>query len=197
METATDVSITTYAATLRCVRFAFELARTRGHRVTLAHKTKVLTASGAVWTRATRTVADEYPDVTLESENVDILCARLVGEPDRYDVIVTDNVFGDIVSDVACAATRSADHSGSAELTVLSAGPSLFEPIHGTGQPGAPLKACAAAAMMLRHLGETTAADALAQGTLAVAAEHGTASAGAELVERVATAAGDLMKETI
>lgn len=195
LETATDVSITTYAASLRCARFAFRLARTRRGRVTLAHKPKVLTASGAVWTRATRTAAADHPDVTLTSENVDTLCASLVTDPRRYDVIVTDNVFGDIVSDVACAATRSGDHAGSAELTVLPDGPSLFEPIHGTGEPGNPFRALTAAAMLLRHIGERDTGDALAQATLAVADEHGTAIAGAELVELATAAATRLMKE--
>lgn len=201
-ETATDVSITTYAAVLRCVRFAFELARTRAGRVTLAHKTKVLVASGAVWERATRTVAAEHPDVLVASENVDTLCARLIAEPRRYDVIVTDNVFGDIVSDVACAATRSAAYSASAELTTQPVGPSLFEPIHGAhdvaagpGEPSNPFCALSAAAMLLHHLGERGVADALRDGTLAVAARYGTAITGRELVDRVATAASELMKE--
>jgi 3-isopropylmalate dehydrogenase len=195
LETATEVSITTYPATLRCVRFAFELARARGGRVTLAHKTKVLTASGAVWTRATQVVAEEYPDVPSDAENIDTLCANMVVEPGRYDVIVTDNVFGDILSDVASAATRSADHSGSAELTVLPSGPSLFEPITGTGTPGGPLKAFSAAALMLHQLGEVAAADALSRGTLAVAAEREPLG-DAELVARVAAVAGERLAET-
>lgn len=181
-ETATEVSITTYPAALRCARFAFRLALGRGRRVTLAHKTKVLTASGAVWLRATRTAAAEFPGVTLESENVDTLCARLVAEPGRYDVIVTDNVFGDIVSDVAAAATRSADWSGSAELTARPTGPSLFEPIHGTGEPGNPLRALTAAGMLLRHIGSPSVGDALTTATLAAAADG---RGGDELVERV------------
>lgn len=192
-ETATEVSITTYLAALRCARFAFDLATSRRRRVTLAHKTKVLTASGAVWLRATRAAAAEFPDVTLESENVDTLCARLVDEPGRYDVIVTDNVFGDIVSDVASAATRSADWSGSAELTTSPGGPSLFEPIHGTGEPGNPLRALTAAGMLLWHIGERAAGDALTRATLTVAGEPG--PAGDELVGRVTAAARDL-KET-
>lgn len=199
-ETATDVSITTYAATRRCVRFAFDLARSRAGRVTLAHKTKVLVASGAVWERATRTVAAEYGDVRLSSENVDTLCARLVTDPGRYDVIVTDNVFGDIVSDVAAAATGATAYSASAELTTRSGGPSLFEPIHGpqdvtpgTEEPGNPLGALSAVAMMLRHLGDSAAGDALRDATLELAGQP--AGSDTDLVAAVAAAARARMKE--
>jgi 3-isopropylmalate dehydrogenase len=190
-ETATEVSITTYAATDRCVRFAFELARTRGGRLTLAHKTRVLIASGALWERAVRTAATDYPDVKLTVENVDTLCARLVADPRGYDVIVTDNVFGDIVSDVACAATHSLAHSASAELSLLSGGPSLFEPMHGPQDAGGtnPLGLLSAVAMMLSDLSEQRLGRALSRATLELASAHDTAADAASLIQRVSAAA--------
>lgn len=204
-ETAVEVSATTYAATEHCVRFAFDLARSRGGRLTLAHKARVLVASGRLWERVVRTVAAEYPDVTVNTENIDTCCARIVSDPARYDVIVTDNVFGDILTDVACAATDSAPWASSAELTSLPQGPSLFEPMHGPQDAGPggeirtnPLGAVNAAAMMLRHLGEEKAGNALWRTALDLAAGRTAAPAApadAELVRHVVLTALALMKE--
>lgn len=174
-EFTAEVSVATYHATQRCARYAFDLAHHRRRLVTLAHKRAVLTASGALWDRVVQTLATQYPEVTLVVENVDALCARLVTDPERYDVIVTDTLFGDIVADVAGAATGSLDRSGSAELTTASTGPSLFEPVHtplGTGQPVNPLGVLTAVAMMLDNLGQRAASSALGQATLIAAASR-------------------------
>jgi 3-isopropylmalate dehydrogenase len=204
-ETAVEVSASTYAATEHCVRFAFDLARSRGGRLTLAHKARVLLASGRLWERVVRDLAAEYPDVRVNTENIDTCCARMVTDPGRYDVIVTDNLFGDILTDVACAATDSAPWASSAELTSLPQGPSLFEPMHGPQDAGPggeirtnPLGAINAAAMMLRHLGEVQAGNALWRTTLDLAA-HPSASQhapDAALVHDVVVAALALMKES-
>jgi 3-isopropylmalate dehydrogenase len=127
----------------------------------------------------------------------------MVTDPGRYDVIVTDNVFGDILTDVACAATGSAAWASSAELTSLPSGPSLFEPMHGPQDAGPtgevrtdPLGALNAAAQMLRHLGETSTGDALWRATLRAARTgQGPDPTNDALVELVCGSARELMKE--
>ena len=118
----------------RCVRFAFELARRRpAHRLTLVHKTNVLTFSGDLWQRTVNEVAPEYPDVANDYNHVDAACIYLVEQPQRYDVIVTDNLFGDILTDLAGAVSggigfaasrwRRETRCSSAPTTACSPGP--------------------------------------------------------------------------
>ena len=171
-EIATQGSVNTRHGVERCVRFAFELARSRPRRhLTLVHKTNVLTFSGDLWQRAFDAVADEYEDVETAYNHVDAACIYLVEAPRRYDVIVTDNLFGDILTDLAGAVSGGIGLAASANLNPVRTGPSLFEPVHGaahdivgTGRAN-PLAAIRSAAMMLDHLGE---ADAGARMTKAV-----------------------------
>src|SRR5205807_6202480 len=149
----------------RCVRFAFDLAEARPRRhLTLVHKTNVLTFAGDLWQRTFNEVAAEHPGVTTAYNHVDAACIHLVESPQRYDVIVTDNLFGDILTDLAGAVTGGIGQAASANLNPHRTGPSLFEPVHGsapdlvgTGR-ASPLAAIRSAAMMLEFLGEADAA---------------------------------------
>ncbi|MDQ3978497.1 MAG: 3-isopropylmalate dehydrogenase [Actinomycetota bacterium] len=165
-EIATQGSINTRMGVERCVRFAFELAASRPRRhLTLVHKTNVLTYSGDLWQRTFSEVAAEYPLVTTAYNHVDASCIHLVESPHRYDVIVTDNLFGDILTDLAGAVTGGIGHAASGNLNPDRTGPSLFEPVHGsapdivgTGKAN-PVAAIRSAAMMLEFLGESDAAE--------------------------------------
>jgi 3-isopropylmalate dehydrogenase len=165
-EVATQGSVNTRMGVERCVRFAFELARTRPRRLlTLVHKTNVLTYAGDLWQRTFDEVGAAHADVATAYDHVDAACIHLVGSPGRYDVIVTDNLFGDILTDLGGAVTGGIGLAASANLNPDRTGPSMFEPVHGsapdiagTGRAN-PVAAIRSAAMMLEFLGETTTAD--------------------------------------
>jgi 3-isopropylmalate dehydrogenase len=150
----------------RCIRFAFDLARSRPRKhLTLVHKTNVLTFAGDLWQRAFDHVAAEYPDVTTAYNHVDAACIYFVQDPQRYDVVVTDNLFGDILTDLGGAVSGGIGFASSGNLDPTRQNPSLFEPVHGSapdiaGQAKAnPIAAILSAAMMLDHLGEPDAAE--------------------------------------
>jgi 3-isopropylmalate dehydrogenase len=165
-EVATQGSVNTRHGVERCVRFAFALAASRdAHHLTLVHKTNVLTFAGDLWQRTVDEVAGDYPTVDRDYNHVDAACIYLVENPGRYDVIVTDNLFGDILTDLAGAVAGGIGYAASANLNPDRTGPSLFEPVHGaahdiagTGRAN-PLAAIRSAALMLDHLGETSAAE--------------------------------------
>ncbi len=164
-EIATQGSVNTRMGAERCVRFAFELASSRRRHVTLVHKTNVLTFAGDLWQRTFDEVAAEYGDVETAYNHVDAACIYLVQDPARYDVIVTDNLFGDILTDLAGAVAGGIGRAASANLNPARTGPSLFEPVHGsapdivgTGKAD-PRAAIISAAMMLEFLGEVEAAE--------------------------------------
>jgi 3-isopropylmalate dehydrogenase len=165
-EVATQGSVNTRMGVERCVRFAFELASRRPeNHLTLVHKTNVLTFAGDLWQRVVDEVAPEYPNVTRDYNHVDAACIYLVERPQRYDVIVTDNLFGDILTDLAGAVAGGIGYAASANLNPARTGPSLFEPVHGAAHDIAgtgtanPVAAVRSAALMLEHLGETDAAE--------------------------------------
>jgi len=153
----------------RCIRYAFDLAMTRDKHLTLVHKTNVLTFSGDLWQRAFDEVAADYPDVDTAYNHVDAACIYFVQDPQRYDVVVTDNLFGDILTDLGGAVSGGIGLAASANLNPSRTGPSMFEPVHGSapdiaGQNKAnPIAAILSGAMMLRFLGETEAADRIHQ----------------------------------
>jgi len=164
-EVATQGSVNTRMGVERCVRFAFELAGQRSARhLTLVHKTNVLTFAGDLWNRTVTEVAAEYPDITWDYNHVDAACIYLVEQPARYDVVVTDNLFGDILTDLAGAVSGGIGFAASANLNPDRTGPSLFEPVHGAAHDIAgkgianPLAAIHSAALMLDFLGEGDAA---------------------------------------
>ena len=164
-EIATQGSVNTRMGVERCVRFAFDLARSRpAHHLTLVHKTNVLTFAGDLWQRTFDAVASEYGDVTTGYDHVDAACIYFVQQPERYDVIVTDNLFGDILTDLGGAVGGGIGRAASGNLNPARTGPSLFEPVHGSAPDIAgtgkadPRAAIISAAMMLDFLGETAAA---------------------------------------
>jgi len=163
-EIATQGSVNTRMGAERAIRFAFDLAASRRHHLTLVHKTNVLTFSGDLWERAFNEVAAEYPTVETAYNHVDAACIYFVQDPQRYDVIVTDNLFGDILTDLGGAVSGGIGLASSANLNPSGGGPSMFEPVHGSapdiaGQNKAnPIAAIYSGAMMLDHLGETEAA---------------------------------------
>ena len=161
-EIATQGSVNTRMGVERCVRYAFELAITRNKHLTLVHKTNVLTFSGDLWQRTFDEVAAEYPEVETAYNHVDAACIYFVQDPQRYDVIVTDNLFGDILTDLGGAVSGGIGLAPTANLNPSAM--SMFEPVHGSapdiaGQGIAnPIAAILSGAMMLDHLGETAAA---------------------------------------
>ncbi|MDA8295891.1 MAG: 3-isopropylmalate dehydrogenase [Actinomycetota bacterium] len=192
-EVATQGSVNTRFGVERCVRFAFELAERRPRRsATLVHKTNVLTFSGDLWQRTFNDVATEHPEVSTGYHHVDAATIYLATAAERYDVIVTDNLFGDILTDLAGAVTGGIGLAASANLNPARTGPSMFEPVHGaahdivgTGKAN-PLAAIRSAGMMLEHLGEHDAAQRVEQAVLALQDEI--AAAGGEWTT---TAIGD------
>jgi len=192
-EVATQGSVNTRMGVERCVRYAFERAGGSERRhLTLVHKTNVLTFAGDLWQRTFTEVAAEHPAVTTDYCHVDAACIHLVEKPDRFDVIVTDNLFGDILTDLAGAVTGGIGLAASANLNPERTGPSLFEPVHGsapdivgTGRAN-PLAAIRSAAMMLEFLGEGDAAARVAQACAATAGRAGTTvELGDAVAERV------------
>jgi len=164
-EVATQGSVNTRHGAERCVRFAFDLAASRpGRHLTLVHKTNVLTFAGDLWHRTVSEVAPDYAGVDWDYNHVDAACIYLVEDPKRYDVVVTDNLFGDILTDLAGAVSGGIGFAASANLNPDRTGPSLFEPVHGAAHDIAgrgianPLAAIHSAALMLEHLGESDAA---------------------------------------
>jgi 3-isopropylmalate dehydrogenase len=164
-EVATQGSVNTRRGVERCIRFAFDLAGSRERRhLTLVHKTNVLMFAGDLWQRTFDEVALDHPDVATAYDHIDAACIHFVSSPERYDVIVTDNLFGDILTDLGGAVTGGIGRAASANLNPDRTGPSMFEPVHGsapdivgTGRAN-PVAAILSAAMMLDFLGESDAA---------------------------------------
>ena len=161
-EVATEVSLNTAFGVERVVRYAFEraVARPRKH-LTLVHKTNVLTHAGGLWSRTVEELGAEFPEVTVAYQHVDAASMFFVTDPGRYDVIVTDNLFGDIVTDVAAAVTGGIGLAASGNLDVSGTNPSMFEPVHGSapdiaGQGVAdPTATVLSIGLLLEHLGRT------------------------------------------
>jgi 3-isopropylmalate dehydrogenase len=172
-EVATQGSVNTRFGVERCVRYAFGRAHQLEHKkLTLVHKTNVLTFAGDLWRRVVDDVGSSFPDVNVDYQHVDAACIYLVESPERYGVIVTDNLFGDILSDLAGAVTGGIGYAASANLNPEKLSASLFEPVHGaahdiagTGRAN-PLAAISSAALMLEHLGEVDAAWRVARAVL-------------------------------
>jgi len=163
-EIATQGSVNTRMGAERAIRYAFDLATERSNHLTLVHKTNVLTFSGDLWERAFNEVATEYETVDTAYNHVDAACIYFVQDPQRYDVIVTDNLFGDILTDLGGAVSGGIGLAASANLNPARTGPSMFEPVHGSapdiaGQNKAnPIAAIVSGAMMLDFLGHADAA---------------------------------------
>ncbi|HEC11240.1 MAG TPA: 3-isopropylmalate dehydrogenase [Acidimicrobiales bacterium] len=191
-EVATQGSVNTRHGVERCIRFAFDLARSRPARhLTLVHKTNVLNFSGDLWSRAFDEVSADYPDVETGYNHVDAACIHFVQDPHRYDVIVTDNLFGDILTDLGGAVAGGIGRAASANLNPDRTAPSLFEPVHGSapdiaGQGLAnPVAAVLSAAMMLEFLGQDEPARRIEEACATVPDEGGTAAIAAAITAGV------------
>jgi 3-isopropylmalate dehydrogenase len=163
-EVATEVSLNTAYGVERVVRDAFQRAQSRRKHVTLVHKTNVLVHAGGLWKRVFDQVAAEFPDTQTDYQHVDAASMFFVTDPGRFDVVVTDNLFGDIITDIGAAIGGGIGLAASGNLDVSRTNPSMFEPVHGSapdiaGQGKAdPTAAVLSVAMLLAHLGEDAAA---------------------------------------
>jgi 3-isopropylmalate dehydrogenase len=163
-EVATEVSLNTAFGVQRVVRDAFTRAATRRKHLTLVHKTNVLTFAGNLWSRTVAEVGADFPDVEVAYQHIDAATIHMVTDPGRFDVIVTDNLFGDIITDLAAAVSGGIGLAASGNIDAARVNPSMFEPVHGSapdiaGQGIAdPTAAVISVAMLLAHVGEDAAA---------------------------------------
>jgi 3-isopropylmalate dehydrogenase len=196
-EVATEVSVNTAFGAERVIRDAFARAMRRRKHVTLVHKNNVLVFAGDLWTRTFNRVAAEFPEVTTAYQHVDAATIYLVTDPGRYDVIVTDNLFGDIVTDLAAAVSGGIGLAASGNLDVSRVNPSMFEPVHGSapdiaGQGKAdPTAAILSVSMLLDHLGEADTAARIESAVAKDLVSRDRANPGStgEIGERLTTAA--------
>ncbi len=163
-EVATETSLNTAYGVERVVREAFRRAQARSRRLTLVHKTNVLVHAGGLWKRVTDEVAADFPDVTVDYQHVDAAAMFFVTRPERFDVVVTDNLFGDILTDIGAAIGGGIGLAASGNLDATRTNPSMFEPVHGSapdiaGQSKAdPTATVLSVALLLEHLGHPSAA---------------------------------------
>ena len=183
-EVAVQESINTRHGVERIVRYAFELSMSEGRRrsLTLVHKTNVLTFAGDLYQRVVDEVAREYPDVSTDYVHVDAACIYLLDQPSRFDVIVTDNMFGDIITDLGAMIQGGMGIAAGGNIS--PGGVSMFEPIGGTAPSETgkgtinPLAAIGATAMLLRELGEGDAAAKVERGVRFAASKMSSMRAG-------------------
>jgi 3-isopropylmalate dehydrogenase len=158
-EVANETSVNTAYGVERVVRYAFELAERRRQKLTLVHKTNVLVHAGGMWQRIVNEVAKEHPDVVVDYLHVDAATIFMVTNPGRFDVIVTDNLFGDILTDLAGAVTGGIGLAASGNINPDGTFPSMFEPVHGSApdiagqQKADPTAAILSVSLLLDHLG--------------------------------------------
>ena len=165
-ELAIEESINTYKGIERVIRDAFNRAQLRPRKkLTLVHKNNVLTRAGGLWTRVFHEVAKDFPQVTTDYLHVDAASMFFVTNPERFDVVVTDNLFGDIITDIAAAICGGIGLAASGNINPTGAFPSMFEPVHGSAPDIAgknladPTATVLSISMMLNHLGEVKAAN--------------------------------------
>ena len=194
-EIATEVSVNTAFGVERVVRDAFMRARARRGRITLLHKHNVLVNAGGLWRRLFDQIGEEFPEVTRDYLHIDAAMIAMVVDPARFDVIVTDNLFGDIITDLAAAVTGGIGLAASANINPSGEYPSMFEPVHGSAPDIAgrgiadPTAAISSVALLLAHLGHTETARRIDD---AVAADIANRAPGAvrtsEVGDRIAAA---------
>ena len=178
-EVATEVSINTEFGAERIIRDAFERATRRRNKVTLVHKTNVLVHAGSLWQRTFDLVAKEYPGVETDYCHVDAASMYFLTNPERFDVIVTDNLFGDILTDIGAAIVGGIGLAASGNIDPSRTNPSMFEPVHGSapdiaGQGKAdPTATVMSLAMLLDHVGEPVAAGCVEAAVAADLASRG------------------------
>ncbi len=194
-EVATEVSTNTRFGVERVVRYAFEKAMARRGHLTLVHKNNVLAFAGTLWTRTVDEIAAEYPQVETAYMHVDAATIHMVTDPARFDVIVTDNLFGDIITDLAAAVSGGIGLAASGNIDATGVNPSMFEPVHGSapdiaGQDKAdPTAAILSASLLLDHLGRTEEAARIEQAVAADLRERtgtaGTVATGERIIARI------------
>ena len=173
-EIANELSVNTAFGVERVVRFAFAQAEARRKKLTLVHKTNVLVHAGGLWQRTVDRVAKDFPSVSVDYLHIDAATIFMVTDPSRFDVLVTDNLFGDIITDLAAAISGGIGLAASGNINPDGAFPSMFEPVHGSApdiagkQLADPTAAILSVALLLTHLGEV---DAAARVTAAVEAD--------------------------
>ena len=164
-EVATEVSVNTAFGVERVVRDAFARAQARRKHLTLVHKTNVLSFAGSLWARVVDEVGREFPQVEVAYQHIDAATIHMVTDPGRFDVIVTDNLFGDIITDLAAAVCGGIGLAASGNIDATRTNPAMFEPVHGSAPDIAgrgiadPTAAVMSVALLLRHLGQDAAAD--------------------------------------
>jgi 3-isopropylmalate dehydrogenase len=178
-EIATEVSVNTAYGVERVIRDAFARAEKRPRKkVTLVHKTNVLVNAGSLWWRLFEQVAAEHPEVTTDYIHIDAAMIFMVTDPARFDVVVTDNLFGDIITDLAAAITGGIGLAASGNVNPDRTAPSMFEPVHGSApdiagqQKADPTAAILSGALLLDHLGHADAAAAIEAAVLADLSER-------------------------
>jgi len=178
-ELATEVSVNTYFGVERVVRDAYRRARARRGTLTLLHKHNVLVNAGSLWNRAFQQIGEEFPDVEQKYLHIDAAMIAMVVDPSQFDVIVTDNLFGDIVTDLAAAVTGGIGLAASANINPSGEFPSMFEPVHGSAPDIAgkgiadPTAAISSMALLLDHLGKPELAKKIDDAVGADIAERG------------------------
>src|ERR1700677_1884533 len=194
-EVATEVSVNTAFGVQRVVKDAFERAQQRRKHLTLTHKTNVLNFAGKLWSRVVAEVGEEYPDVEVAYQHTDAATIFMVTDPGRFDVIVTDNLFGDIITDLAAAVCGGIGLAASGNIDATRTNPSMFEPVHGSapdiaGQGIAdPTAAIMSVALLLSHVGEDAAAARVDRAVASHLASRPTGKIStAEVGERIASA---------
>ncbi|NQX12905.1 3-isopropylmalate dehydrogenase [Microbacteriaceae bacterium VKM Ac-2855] len=195
-EIANEVSVNTAYGVERVVRYAFELAAKRSKRLTLVHKTNVLVFSGSLWKRTVDAVQADFEDVAVDYLHVDAATIFLVTDPARFDVIVTDNLFGDILTDLAGAISGGIGLAASGNINPDGTFPSMFEPVHGSApdiagkQIADPTAAILSVALLLDHLGLAVEAARVSDAVTADIAERSgsrpTSAVGDAIVARLA-----------
>ena len=180
-EVATEVSLNTAYGVERVVRHAFERAQGRRKHLTLVHKTNVLVHAGALWRRVFDEVAEGFPDVEVDYQHVDAASMFFVTSPERFDVVVTDNLFGDILTDIGAAIAGGIGLAASGNIDASRTHPSMFEPVHGSAPDIAgkgvadPTATVLSVALLLDHLGHGDAARRVEAAVAEDVAARGTA----------------------
>jgi 3-isopropylmalate dehydrogenase len=192
-EIATQESFNTAFGVERVARYAFAKAQERPRRkLTLVHKTNVLTYAGDLWQRTVNALSGEFPDVTVDYCHVDAASMFFVTQPERYDVIVTDNLFGDILTDLGAAIAGGIGLAASGNINPERTTPSMFEPVHGSApdiageQKADPTAAILSAAMLADHLGFAKQAQQIEQAVADDLAERKAARTTVEIGEDIA-----------
>lgn len=203
-EIATEVSVNTAYGVERVVRYAFDKARSRDAKhLTLVHKHNVLVHAGHLWRRTVEAVGAEYPEVAVDYCHIDAATIYMVTDPGRFDVIVTDNLFGDILTDEAGAVTGGIGLSASGNINPEGAFPSMFEPVHGSAPDIAgkgladPTATIGAVALLLEHIGQDGPAARVSAAIDADMAARARANAAGSPLQRSTSEVGDAIAAAV